>query len=527
MRYGFVLLLTSIPSLAAGTVPSGERNPRANPLPQGAVARVDVARAQPGKQGLLRGISLSPTGRYLACTCSDGERWWLRAWEVRTGKLLLERAGDDFSCHAFERDGSFAFLVKGRLFHARTPADPRPREFDKPSHPQNYHLQFAPDGKTLYLTAVDGVQRWEVATGKRIPPEGPLKVWADGLSFSPDGRRLLLKCSREVSLVDLAAGLKTTLLQKDPPFDGMWQSVAFASPSRLLVADYFRTSVRLLNLASGGELRRWEWRAEFGFGRCGLSPRNGPLEVLPHGQMAVHVPTGARSALLKTDNVSRRENVIRLLDLATGGVRHELEPGQSHQLTIVLSPDGRYLASAGYNGNVLVWDLYAGAAGKRLPVESCWDLLASADAVKAYRATCDLVNQPDRALKFLQQKLTPPAPTVKPEQVRRLIRDLDHPRYRVRQAGFDALRKLDREAIPEILQALRQSPTLEVRRRLEGLLAQAEADTPERLRVRRALEALGAMRHPGARRLLGSLARGTPGMFPTQEAADALLWLPR
>jgi hypothetical protein len=150
--------------------------------------------------------------------------------------------------------------------------------------------------------------------------------------------------------------------------------------------------------------------------------------------------------------------------------------------------------------------------------------LRSPEAAKTYRALCDLVNQPDTALKLLRRELAPAAPTVKPERLRELLGRLDNRQYRVRLAAQDALRKLHREAVPALRQALQRPTSLEARRRLERLLEQAAVDTPEEVRVRRALEALSVMRDPGARRLLGSLARGARDLFPTQEAADALHW---
>jgi hypothetical protein len=53
----------------------------------------------------------------------------------------------------------------------------------------------------------------------------------------------------------------------------------------------------------------------------------------------------------------------------------------------------------------------------------------------------------------------------------RLIEDLQHPRYKVRDAAFDELARLGDKAAPALLNALRKPPSPEVRDRLHVLLA--------------------------------------------------------
>src|SRR5262249_28782096 len=77
--------------------------------------------------------------------------------------------------------------------------------------------------------------------------------------------------------------------------------------------------------------------------------------------------------------------------------------------------------------------------------------------------------------------------------------------------------------------ALDDKQSLEVRRRLEDLLAHGPKPLPtgEALRQMRALEVLEMIGTPEARQVLGALARGAPGARMTQEASAALERLAR
>jgi hypothetical protein len=75
---------------------------------------------------------------------------------------------------------------------------------------------------------------------------------------------------------------------------------------------------------------------------------------------------------------------------------------------------------------------------------------------------------------------------------------------------------------PLLRQALAGKPKLEVRRRLERLLASLEELSPHRLRLLRAVEALEYAGGSEARRLLEELAGGAPDAWLTREAKASL-----
>jgi hypothetical protein len=129
---------------------------------------------------------------------------------------------------------------------------------------------------------------------------------------------------------------------------------------------------------------------------------------------------------------------------------------------------------------------------------------------------------PDIVLPFLEQRLTP-ARAADPEQLRRLIADLDSEQFAIRKAASEELRRLDLLAEPALGQALDGKPSLESRRRIEELLAVYRGPTvnDETRRVVRAVALLEHMNSEGASRLLKKLAAGAPEARLTREARAA------
>src|SRR5205807_1542281 len=125
---------------------------------------------------------------------------------------------------------------------------------------------------------------------------------------------------------------------------------------------------------------------------------------------------------------------------------------------------------------ILLWDLVlspdrtesAAKSPKDLPMN--WHRLASQDARQARRAIWALIASPDQTLPFLK-RLMWPATEESTKRVRDLIANLDDSKFAVREAAAKALRELGMDAEPAMRQALQNTPSPELRRRLEALLA--------------------------------------------------------
>src|SRR5262249_30640987 len=120
---------------------------------------------------------------------------------------------------------------------------------------------------------------------------------------------------------------------------------------------------------------------------------------------------------------------------------------------------------------------------------------------------------------FLRQHLKP-AVAADLEKVRALVADLDSDSFTVREKAFKQLEVLGVTAAPTLRQVMEKGSSLEVRRRLETLLARSPdpAQSPELLRRLRAIQVLERIASIEARRLLADLADGIDEAPETQEA---------
>jgi hypothetical protein len=103
-----------------------------------------------------------------------------------------------------------------------------------------------------------------------------------------------------------------------------------------------------------------------------------------------------------------------------------------------------------------------------------------------------------------------------------LVADLGSKQFPRRDRAARELEKLGDRVETALQQALERGPSLEVRRRIEGLLArcaETAVPAPEQLRVLRALEVLERIGSAEARRILQTLAGGAAEARLTREAA--------
>ena len=187
--------------------------------------------------------------------------------------------------------------------------------------------------------------------------------------------------------------------------------------------------------------------------------------------------------------------------------------GDVHNLAF--SSDGATLSTSGADGIIHLWDL-SGRMRQPLRLDDAglatrWKGLLAGDENALWELAC-CPGAPAFIAKRLQpQRAMPEA------RWKRLLADLDGD-------GFDARRKAEAELVAvgpaaagAVRQALAAKPSLDVRLRLERVLA-----TWDDLPMRRAVAVLGSSLFPEARTLLEKLAAGAPGAPLTEEAKAVL-----
>jgi hypothetical protein len=211
---------------------------------------------------------------------------------------------------------------------------------------------------------------------------------------------------------------------------------------------------------------------------------------------------------------------VVLWDVASGKVALRRPGHQGEVDEIAFGRDARTLLTGSRDCTALLWDL-------KPPVNSAeaaqlWADLAGDDADAAWRAIWSLAGRAD-GVAFLTGKLMPARPPADVARVRRLIADLDHETFAVRESATKELAKQAAVYEPELRRTSLRPASAEKRRRLQALLESHRPwPTGNQLRDLRAVTALEMAGTAEARRALEALAKGDPEARLTHAAADSL-----
>ena len=148
-------------------------------------------------------------------------------------------------------------------------------------------------------------------------------------------------------------------------------------------------------------------------------------------------------------------------------------------------------------------------------------MLADVNAEKAGRAVWAMVDTPAESLTWLRKTLKPVS--VSQDSLQKLVADLEHPRFAVRESAMRELAALGTLAEATLRKNLQADPPLESSTRIKKLLVgiQSSRAQPNQLRAIRAVEVLERMGSREAADFLRELAEGSPGAYLTIHAKEA------
>ena len=227
-----------------------------------------------------------------------------------------------------------------KVWDASNPDEPV-AEFTAPKEPSDWvrHEIFAPTGDRIAAGSREGtVYVWNFQN-----PENPIQLtghtdYIHSLAFSPDGKRLVSGARDDTTrLWDVVSGKQIAILPLDEPRTTM--GIAF-SPCGKIIAGGMDNEIRF-------------WCAE-----QLTTLRTIPQPENNHRTYALAFsPCGRYLASGTWWQKGMEKMAIRLWDVATSENIHTFWGHTTDVQSLDFSPDGKMLASGGFDGTILLWDV--------------------------------------------------------------------------------------------------------------------------------------------------------------------------
>lgn len=480
-------------------------------------------------------LAISPDGRALATATKYGD---FRSWDLSTGKeqhLYSAKA----VLLAFARDGRRLASVDPWSY-SNVPANPNNRllRLWNANGDSSAQLNL---GRSFHALALSADLHWAATSteqfrGKAPSESGILKIWDVAaqkqihelswnggslrpLAFTPDGRRLAAyqRTDRQglIRFWDVPSGKEgqTVVVQRDlPPLPiprkKRWPpELSFSSEGRtLLLVDKEAKTVQLFEVASGKE-------------RLRIKTLDAAFANPNSSQRCLCFSADLRVAAFPTG-----EENVRLVDVGTGKELGQLRGHRGAVTCLIFTPDGKSLITGSADTTALVWDVSkmlpaSVAAPTAAEVQTLWADLGSPDSARAYQAARSLAASPKQAVPFLADRLKNVV-LGDPKQIGQLLQAMTSNDFAERQKAEAELERIGPVADVALEKALSNSPSLDLRKRLESLREKlvGPLKAAETLQVIRAIETLEATATPEARQALDNIARQAREPWVAREA---------
>lgn len=392
------------------------------------------------------------------------------------------------------------------------------------------YMTFGDDGQRLLSWGADGTARvWELRTGKEIWKLEPHGETIATLGYTPGFERFALGDSDgSIHVWEMATGKE--ILERQAHKAGV-RSIFFSPGGDRIISvgaapSFDKTWSDRKRLANTPRCHVWDIATGIK-----VFSLNFEASLHPHPEeegMASSVVITPDGRYLATGG---RDRKVYLWEIASARPALVLQGHQGRVEDVAVSTDGKRLASASEDGTVLVWSLDPrrasegeGLAGSD-PLNALWASLGGDDALRAYEAVWRLAATGGKAVGHIEAHLETADREV-PQQVVRLIADLSNDDFEVRERASTGLALLGWKAEPALRGVLQESTDPEERGRaralLEKLTGSGKGVPGMRLRWARAVQVLERIGTTEAQGLLESLARGSPYLVETREAQAAL-----
>jgi RNA polymerase sigma factor (sigma-70 family) len=340
-------------------------------------------------------VAYAPSGR--ALYTADNRHRQVSVWDTATGKLArtIPLPEDTLPIgHALSPDGTTIATASIDWITLIDVASGRTTRQIETGGRRYFSLVYADHGKVLAGRSQQGVDFYDVASGRRAAAVAVPRSPGGSLYAEPSGSRVILSYHGQhaVHVWDAATGHELS----DPTayMDGI-AALAVAADGRTLLsaARDGDQRVRRWDIADGKELPAVPLllprflgevvRQATAFSPSGRFLVWKGLEAGGRGRTGRTVPAvqGKDGKLIPLRPLPPMREIITVAETATGRAVQTFEAPQGRSATLALSPDGKTLAADAAGHGVQLWDTATGTPGRKLTADawSAHDLAFSPD----------------------------------------------------------------------------------------------------------------------------------------------------
>ncbi len=205
-----------------------------------------------------------------------------------------------------------------------------------------FSISFSPNGKVLAsLSSDEIIKLWDRETGREIRTLKGYNESFRSVSFSPDGKILAAGGDKNILLWDVETGKEIGTLKGH---NGNVSSLSFSPDGRILAAGGYGNNILLWDVETREEIST-------------LKGHNETVSSLSFSSDGRILAAGGDKNIHLWD-IKTKEKILTL----KGNYEYSGDYNRwtQHFRSVSFSPNGKILASGGYNKNILLWDVEKG-----------------------------------------------------------------------------------------------------------------------------------------------------------------------